>query len=101
MTDRKSGIDDPEQAAHAWARFRRVLAWMGMATVVVVVVSLIALEIGYGPLSWVTIIATVFGLSATIMLAALLMGLIFLSSGTGYDETVDEAIRKREDPRGP
>ena len=99
MSDRKPGLDDPVTAKLDWARFRRVMIWMGVATSATVVLSLIWLEIEYGPLSWVTIVATVFGLAATIMLAALLMGLIFLSSASGYDETVDDLPRRKQDRR--
>jgi len=99
MSDRKSDPDDPAPAALDWVRFRRTMIWMSVATAAAVVVSLIFLEIEYGPLSWVTIVATVFGLAATIMLAALLMGLIFLSSASGYDETVDDLPGKKQDRR--
>jgi magnesium-transporting ATPase (P-type) len=101
MTSRKPGLDDPAQAAFAWARFRRVMIGMGVATAVVDVLSLVWLDIEFGPLSWITIAATVIGLSLTIMLAAMLMGLMFLSSGTGHDEAVDDFPRKRESRRRP
>ena len=99
MPDHPPGLDDPAYAAFAWARFRRIMKWMGLATAAIVALSLVWLEIGYGPLSWVTIVATVVGLSATIMLAALLMGLVFLSSGTGHDEAVDDFPKQRKDRR--
>lgn len=100
MDDRPPNLDDPA-FAHAWVRFRRLLAWMGVASAGAVVLGLIWLEIEYGPLSWVTIVGTVLGLTATIMLAAVLMGLIFLSSGTGYDETVDDLPDKQKDRQRP
>jgi hypothetical protein len=99
MSSRKSGLDDPAHAAFAWARFRRVMAWMGLATAIADVASLIWLDAEFGPLSWVTIVATIIGLSLTIMLAAMLMGLMFLSSGTGHDEAVDDLPLKRESRR--
>ncbi|HEX7695489.1 MAG TPA: hypothetical protein VF409_13415, partial [Sphingomonas sp.] len=78
-----------DYAAFAWARYRRILAWMGLATVVVVGAAIAALEIWYGPLSWVAILAAVVGFGGTMMMAAALMGLMFLSSGTGHDEDVE------------
>lgn len=99
MSDRKRRADDPAPVALDWVRFRRIMIWMGAATAAVVVLSLIWLEIEYGPLSWETVVATVFGLAATIMLAALLMGLIFLSSSSGYDDAVDDLSRQKEDRR--
>ena len=37
-----------------------------------------------------TILAAIGGFGGTIMMAAALMGLAFLSSGTGHDEDVDK-----------
>ena len=97
MADRKPRPDYPTYAALDWARFRRVMIWMGVAAAVAIPMGLL---IGrFRLLSWVTIVATVFGLAATIMLAALLMGLIFLSSASGYDETVDDLPRQTQDRR--
>ena len=89
MSDNPHGLNDPDYAAFAWARYRRILARMGLATVAVVAAVVIALEIWYGPLSWVAILAAVAGFGGTMMMAAALMGLMFLSSGSGHDEDVD------------
>jgi hypothetical protein len=48
------------------------------------------LDYGYGPLSWITIAAAIGGFGGTSMMTAALMGLVFLSSGTGHDERVRE-----------
>ena len=89
MSDTPHGLDDPDYAAFAWARYRRILAWMGVATVIVVAAAVAALEIWFGPLSWVAILAAVAGFGGTMMMAAALMGLMFLSSGSGHDEDID------------
>lgn len=83
------GLDDPAYAAFAWARYRRVLRWMLLATALVVAGCVALLEWSYGPLSWVTVLATIGGVGGTMMMAAALMGLVFLSSGTGHDEAVE------------
>lgn len=101
MDDPKHGLDDPAYAAFAWARFRRILGWMGVATIVIIAAALVWLDHAYGPLSWVTIVATVVGFGATIMLAAALMGLLFLSSGSGHDATIDDLSKIRKDRRRP
>lgn len=90
---RPPGLDDPDYAAFAWARYRRMLKWMALATIVAVGVALWVLETIYGPLSWMTIAAAIGGFGGTIMMAAALMGLAFLSSGTGHDEDVDRFDR--------
>ena len=89
MSDKPTGLDDPDYAAFAWARYRRVLGWMGLATALIVVIAVWLLDIWYGPLSWMAILAAIGGFGATIMMAAALMGLVFLSSGSGHDEDVD------------
>ena len=55
----------------------------------IVAVAIGMLEYYYGPLSWVAILASIGGFGGTIMMSAALMGLMFLSSGTGHDEAVD------------
>jgi hypothetical protein len=97
MPDRKPGLDDPEYAAFAWARFRRIMSWMTLAAVLCVAGALGWLDHEYGPLSIMAVVATVFGVGGSIMLAAALMGLIFLSSGTGHDEAVDDIEQIRKD----
>ena len=89
MSDEQHGLDDPGYAAFAWARYRRLLGWMGLAAIVVVAIAVWLLDLWYGPLSWVAILAAIGGFGATIMMAAALMGLVFMSSGTGHDENVD------------
>ncbi len=88
MLKGSSGLDDPKSATFAWARFRRILAWMGVVAIVFIGCAIWALEIAYGPLSIVAILAVIGGAGGSIMLSAVLMGLAFLSSGTGHDEAV-------------
>jgi len=89
MSEKPSGLNDPDYAAFAWARYRRLLGWMGLATALIVAIAVWLLDIWYGPLSWIAILAAVGGFGATVMMAAALMGLVFLSSGSGHDEDVD------------
>lgn len=89
MSDAPHGLDNPDYAAFAWARYRRLLGWMGLATLFIVAIAVWLLDLWYGPLSWIAILAAIGGFGATIMMAAALMGLVFLSSGTGHDEDVD------------
>ena len=92
---RRSPLDDPAIAAYAWARYKRLMRWM----------------FGWSPAGgdrsrWrcstrrdglVSIhfyIATALGVGFAMLLMAALMGLVFLSSGTGHDESVvDPATR--------
>ena len=46
-----------------------------------------------GELNFVTASATFLGVFSTIMLTAALMGLMFLSSGTGHDDEVEDRLK--------
>ena len=85
-------FDDPELALHAWRRFRRIMAWMMLITVSMVVGSLYLLYRSNGAVPIHFYIATALGVGFTMLLAASLMGLVFLSSGTGHDEAVVEPL---------
>ncbi|MEG3092354.1 hypothetical protein [Sphingomonas sp. PB1R3] len=89
MSPPPPGLDDPEQAAFAWARFRVMMAWMTLAAAIAVAVAMIALARIYGPLNAVTMLGVIGGIGGMVMLTGALMGLVFLSSGTGHDEDVD------------
>jgi hypothetical protein len=85
-----SGLDDPEYAAFAWGRYRRVMRWMALSSALVVAAAIALLDHYYGPLSWITLLAAIGGFGGTALLTAALMGLVFLSSGTGHDEQVKD-----------
>ncbi|MCB2015514.1 MAG: hypothetical protein R3E11_11710 [Sphingobium sp.] len=91
---RKSALDDPEIAATAWNRFRRLMKWMAFWGLVCV-----ALVLGYfhwtgTPMPIHMIIATSAGVWCTFMLGTGLMSLAFLSSGTGHDEQIEDFLKK-------
>jgi len=90
MDDPSPGLDDSARAAFAWARYRRLLAWMAVASAVITAGAVALLDHYFGPLGWITILAAVGGFFGTAMMTAALMGLAFLSSGTGHDATVGE-----------
>lgn len=94
---RKSPLDDPQKAAFAWARYRRMMRFMLLLTIGTV---LLAMAVLYKQGSAATVhfyIATALGIGFTMLLTGGLMGLVFLSSGTGHDESVAE----RDDPADP
>lgn len=89
MGEEPTGLDDPDQAAHAWARFRAIMAWMILAAAVCSASAIVALGWVHGSLRLVTMLAVVGGVGGSIVMAGALMGLVFLSSGTGHDEDVE------------
>lgn len=97
MDGPENTLDDPHYAAFAWGRFKKILWWMaGVAALA----SMVAVGMMWWSLGWMRIhiaIATVLGTFFTIMMTAALMGLMFLSSGTGHDEQVKDPLRGEVD----
>jgi len=83
------GLDDPAHAAHAWRRFRAIMSWMILIAAVCSAGAIVALATVQGPLRLVTMLAVIGGVGGSVTMAGALMGLVFLSSGTGHDEDVE------------
>ncbi|RJF94134.1 hypothetical protein [Sphingomonas cavernae] len=90
MTDDRPDLSDPEYARFAWRRYRKLMAWMALAAIIAIGAALAYLRLSYGPLSIHMIIATVLGVGLSVLLGTALMGLVFLSSGTGHDEKIQD-----------
>lgn len=92
-----SPLDDPATAAHAWARYRRLMkaaGWIALGAVALV------WGLTYAAVGMVSIhlyIASGLGIAFTILLGGGLMGLVFLSSGTGHDEAVHDPLAGEHD----
>ncbi|CDO34574.1 MULTISPECIES: hypothetical protein [Novosphingobium] len=93
----RSPLEDPVNAAHAWNRFRRIMRWMMTITVGLVLGSVIVLYRSNGMVSVHLYIATALGIGFTMLLASALMGLVFLSSGTGHDESIVNPLEDETD----
>jgi ABC-type multidrug transport system fused ATPase/permease subunit len=87
---RHSRLDDPEYAAFAWKRYWRLMRWMLAVTTLVTIIALGAFWYNNGFVSIHFFIATAGAIVGAMMLTAALMGLVFLSSGTGHDEAIDD-----------
>ena len=94
---RKSPLDDPVNAAHAWARYRQIMKWLLAATVLTVALAMGLLFAYNGMISVHFYIAVALGISLTMLLGGGLMGLVFLSNGTGHDESVDNQLPGRDE----
>lgn len=84
----RQGLDNPEQARFAWRRFRKLMIWMAAAATVTAGGGLLVLRAMIGPLPLHMAIATGVGTFMSVMLAAALMSLVFLSNGSGHDATI-------------
>lgn len=90
-------LDDPQNAAHAWSRYRRLMRFMFGLTVGVVIIAMALLYKQNGAISVHFFIATALGIGFSMLLMSALMGLVFLSSGTGHDEAVEDPLAEDED----
>ena len=93
----KSPLDDPENAAHAWARYRRIMRILLSVTIGTVLFAIGLLYAFNGAISIHFYIAVALGISFTMLLGGGLMGLVFLSNGTGHDESVDNRMPSRDE----
>ena len=103
LQDEPDPLDDPTYAPFAWRRFRRLLGWMAVLAAGAAGAAVALLWHLLGPLPIHMIIATVLGVGLSVLMAAALMGLIFLSSGSGHDAAVDRFTSKDppNEPRSP
>jgi hypothetical protein len=92
----RSPLDDPQTAARAWARYRRLMRGMFLFTVAVVIVALTMLYREMGMVSVHFFIATALGIGFAMLLMSALMGLAFLSNATGHDASVDNNADTQE-----
>jgi hypothetical protein len=67
-------------------RFRRIMKWMALVSIVVAAIAVILVASGDEGVHIHMMIATALGVGLTVMLAAALMTLAFLSSSSGHDE---------------
>ena len=85
MDDRRNRLADPDYAAFAWGRYRRVMRWMALFALAAIAVALLYLKLSGTPFTVHLVIATIVGVGFTALLGTGLMGLAFLSSGSGHD----------------
>ena len=91
-----SPLDDPDNAAHAWKRYRRLMLRMLGMTLAVVALILFLLYRQGGEVSIHFYIAVGLGVGFSMLLMSALMGLVFLSNGTGHDSSVDNRLPDSE-----
>jgi hypothetical protein len=96
LHDDPDPLDDPAYARFAWRRFRRLLGWMAAVAALAAGIAVALLWHLLGPLPIHMMIATILGVGLSVLLAAALMGLIFLSSGSGHDAAVDRFASKEQ-----
>ncbi|WAT17178.1 hypothetical protein OZN62_09555 [Aurantiacibacter sp. MUD11] len=98
---KRSPLDDPENAAFAWARFRRLMRLMMGITLGVVIIALVIIYRQVDEVSPHFFIATALGIGFSMLLMSALMGLVFLSSGTGHDASVENSLDELDPQQKP
>jgi peptidoglycan/LPS O-acetylase OafA/YrhL len=88
----RSPLDDPVKAAFAWRRYKRLMKFMVAVTMGTVVAALILLSRLVEQATAHFYIATGLGIAASMLLMSALMGLVFLSNGTGHDASVADPL---------
>jgi hypothetical protein len=91
---RPSRLDDPDYSDFAWARYWRLMRGMFAFTLLITVFALTAFWWTNGFVSIHFYIATAGAIIFSMMLMAGLMGLVFLSSGSGHDESVEDPFEE-------
>ncbi len=90
----RSPLDDPATAQFAWARYRRLMKWMMLATITTVIGAVAALYKSNGLISIHFYIATALGIGFAMLLMSALMGLVFLSNGSGHDDAIGDPLEE-------
>jgi len=75
-----------EDAAYAWARYKRLMRWMATIAFGTAAASLFYLWASGQPMRLHMVIAVFAGVALTVLVGTGLMGLVFLSSRSGHDE---------------
>jgi hypothetical protein len=97
MAKHRSPLDDPEKAAFAWDRYKRLMRWMAMITLTVVIAALVLLYRINGMVSIHFYIATALGIGFAMLLMSALMGLVFLSNASGHDDSAAGSLDDDKD----
>lgn len=93
-----SPLDDPATSAHAWGHYRRRLKITAWLTLAMEILALSLLYANYGMVSIHLYIGAALAIALAMFLVSGLMGLVFLSSGTGHDRAVADQDRFRPRP---
>ena len=75
------------------------MRWMVMVTVTMVIAAMVLLYRSNGMVSIHFYIATALGIGFAMLLMSALMGLVFLSSGTGHDEAIVNPLEDEDAPK--
>ena len=91
----------PALRRSTWDRFRRMMRWMGLASVLAAAAAVYFVSRGEPDFKVHMLIATALGAGLSVFLGTALMTLTFLSSGSGHDDeahrSADETLAKEDE----
>lgn len=90
----RSELDDPSVASFAWARYKRLMRWMAFAAFTSSTAAIAILYARNPDASVHLFIAAAGGVFVSVLLGAALMGLVFLSAGTGHDGAIEDRLEE-------
>lgn len=76
----------PDEPALAWSRYKSMMKWMALASAIAAALAVAYLKTTSDAMPWQMVLATIAGVGLSVMLGTALMGLVFLSDRSGYDE---------------
>jgi hypothetical protein len=91
-----SPLEDPDYSAFAWNRYKRLMWWMALASITASATALLFLKWQLGEVPWIMALFTGLGVFVSVLLGAALMGLVFLSSGSGHDDSIIDPLENME-----
>ena len=75
--------------AGAWLRYKQLMRWMAVVSLVAALLAIIYLKATIGEIPIHMYIATVAGVSLTVLLGTALMGLVYFSNNSGHDDAAN------------
>lgn len=75
-----------EPSALAWARYKSLMKWMALASAIAAALAVAWLKATSETMPWQMVVATIAGVGLSVLLGTALMGLVFLSDRSGYDD---------------
>lgn len=99
MPDNDLGPDPlPSPRLSMLSRFRRIMTWMALLSVVVAAVAVLLVAAGGEGFHLHMMVATALGAGLTVLLAGALMTLVFLSSSSGHDDAATGKATGEDEP---
>jgi ABC-type Fe3+-siderophore transport system permease subunit len=84
-----------EASALAWTRYKRMMKWMALAAAIAAALAVAWLKATSESMPWQMVLATIAGVGLSVLLGTALMGLVFLSDRSGYDEAASGKESKK------